>query len=1021
MSWLYASLSEDIMPQIVGYSTTVEIWNALNQIYYASSMARVIKLHIKLQTLRKDGLSASEYIQKLKSICNSLAAIGELFFNPPKFSYPAMAHSAATHNTVSDTNWYMDSSTTHHFTPDITILDTVTPFNGLDQVTLGNGHSSVLFFITIHTTKNLSSSLSNFISSSSSLSIHLFIHLPLISPSPPTSSSSTCSPLVAPTSLPSFSHSMSSSVPPSSLLPPSVDLPVPCVDKDLLASSHTHNIHPMVTRSKASIYKPKLLLSVFTNLSMSLLPFSKLLKILHGSRPWNWNLFPLSTTRPSILFLHFPQARLGGSSHPIGIHLSQAKYIIDLLTRATMLDVKPCPTPMSSNTNFSLHDGVALENGSNYRSFVDALQYYTMIRPDIAFAINKPSFDFNITCYTDADWASCSNDRCSTSDYYLFLAPIWFLGHLPNKKWYLGPSPNHSTEATRRTMVVGDMKFLSDLSNLMAMDKFIGLCYQFNLDMCRRLTFSHFDPLDLKNQVKNLSTELAKVTGEELTLTMGLHAEGQSRVKLDVLTSIEERFPSSRAKVPTVDATPPILPSDKPSSSSRGGVLEIDISISSKESKSPLKSLKGRVVSFGRSNWQAPAKEILETLYGLFQLIKCYDEHFVASFSLSIALRVRSHSDSRWDKHFRLPLILLVRLTSSTYTHVMSWDARIRYGTPPILNQSRVYPDPLGAEMAHSNSRPLFTRSFINIKRPNFKPLDQALTLVHFMVFLNSLYEIDNEIYNNLPLKRWTRIANTGAKCCIFWLATLLFTKRHLEMATPHALIPNLLVDQSEVRSVVAFAIPEENMVECSSGAKIFLDLFQVSPMDSTKKRLYATTSISPSSVAPLGQYVEGDERETLYNMIAAINCIHGHPRMALYGEVEVSTKINVYVRIVLSITSKVSCPATWVILSLKPTKIVNNGSNFRKPFEVRVIFKLKQKLLRQNGELDAWDFCCSIIVGCPFMASTFLFNSSIPFLGLVHLRDFSLEIRQVELPLHVGVTVSFVNELFHCAQATFC
>ena len=157
--------------------------------------------------------------------------------------------------------------------------------------------------------KNLSSSLSNFISSSSSLSIHLFIHLPLISPSPPTSSSSTCSPLVAPTSLPSFSHSMSSSVPPSSLLPPSVDLPVPCVDKDLLASSHTHNIHPMVTRSKASIYKPKLLLSVFTNLSMSLLPFSKLLKILHGSRPWNWNLFPLSTTRPSILFLHFPQAR----------------------------------------------------------------------------------------------------------------------------------------------------------------------------------------------------------------------------------------------------------------------------------------------------------------------------------------------------------------------------------------------------------------------------------------------------------------------------------------------------------------------------------------------------------------------------------------------------------------------------------------------------------------------------------------------------------------------------------------
>ena len=33
MSWLYAFLFEDIMAQIVGYSTIVEIWNALNQIY----------------------------------------------------------------------------------------------------------------------------------------------------------------------------------------------------------------------------------------------------------------------------------------------------------------------------------------------------------------------------------------------------------------------------------------------------------------------------------------------------------------------------------------------------------------------------------------------------------------------------------------------------------------------------------------------------------------------------------------------------------------------------------------------------------------------------------------------------------------------------------------------------------------------------------------------------------------------------------------------------------------------------
>ena len=94
------------------------------------------------------------------------------------------------------------------------------------------------------------------------ISSYFSIYTSFFSSSP--STSSTCPPLVAPTSFPSFSHYVSPSVPPSSPLLPSsvVDLPIPSVDTYLLASSRTHNIHPMVTRSKAGIYKPKLLLSV---------------------------------------------------------------------------------------------------------------------------------------------------------------------------------------------------------------------------------------------------------------------------------------------------------------------------------------------------------------------------------------------------------------------------------------------------------------------------------------------------------------------------------------------------------------------------------------------------------------------------------------------------------------------------------------------------------------------------------------------------------------------------------------
>ena len=56
-----------------------------------------------------------------------------------------------------------------------------------------------------------------------------------------------------------------------------------------------------------------------------------------------------------------------------------------------MQGCKPSPTPLSSVEKLSLVEGVILnqEDGTKYRSLVGALQYMTLTRTDISFAVNK--------------------------------------------------------------------------------------------------------------------------------------------------------------------------------------------------------------------------------------------------------------------------------------------------------------------------------------------------------------------------------------------------------------------------------------------------------------------------------------------------------------------------------------------------------------------------------------------------------------------------------------------------------
>lgn len=74
-----------------------------------------------------------------------------------------------------------------------------------------------------------------------------------------------------------------------------------------------------------------------------------------------------------------------------GLHLSQSKYLKDVLTIANMIDSNPLPSPMVPNSNLSKYDVNPFNDPHLYRSIVGALQYATLTRPGIAFSVNKVS------------------------------------------------------------------------------------------------------------------------------------------------------------------------------------------------------------------------------------------------------------------------------------------------------------------------------------------------------------------------------------------------------------------------------------------------------------------------------------------------------------------------------------------------------------------------------------------------------------------------------------------------------
>lgn len=82
--------------------------------------------------------------------------------------------------------------------------------------------------------------------------------------------------------------------------------------------------------------------------------------------------------------------------------LSQAQYTEDILERAGMANCKPASTPVDAKLKLSAADGEPATDATFYRSITGALQYLTLTRPDIAYAVNQACLYMH--CHRATHW-----------------------------------------------------------------------------------------------------------------------------------------------------------------------------------------------------------------------------------------------------------------------------------------------------------------------------------------------------------------------------------------------------------------------------------------------------------------------------------------------------------------------------------------------------------------------------------------------------------------------------------------
>ncbi|GKV49950.1 hypothetical protein SLEP1_g56671 [Rubroshorea leprosula] len=200
--------------------------------------------------------------------------------------------------------------------------------------------------------------------------------------------------------------------------------------------------HPMVTRSQNNIFKPKTL------------HHATMASPLPSPEPTFSRRWPLKQLDVNNAFLHGDLDEELYMQQPTGF-IDQTHPSHDLLQKSGMTEAKPVATPLASTSNLLLNTGVTLTDGSDYRKLVGSLQYLTLTRPDISFAVSRlsqfmhkptdvhwqalkrvlrylrgiashgillrPQQSLSIHAFSDANWAGDRDTCLSTTGYIVFL------------------------------------------------------------------------------------------------------------------------------------------------------------------------------------------------------------------------------------------------------------------------------------------------------------------------------------------------------------------------------------------------------------------------------------------------------------------------------------------------------------------------------------------------------------------------------------------------------------------------